>query len=70
MLIAALFAFFFTKAVATVTGPGEGERSREVKPLPRRQMVSCATCGVYVLRERAYGGQGDVFYCSSNCALA
>lgn len=69
MLIAALFAFFVTKAVTSVVEPGAGGRRREVKPLPRRLMVRCSSCGVYVLRDRALtSGGGDAFFCSDACA--
>lgn len=69
MFITALFAFFFTKAVASVVAP-EGAIEREVRPLPRRQMVRCESCGVYVLRERALSRGGDVFFCSGACSSA
>jgi hypothetical protein len=69
MLIAALFAFFFTKAVASVASSDGAEAAREVKPLPRRQMVRCGACGVYVLRDRAVSRGGEQF-CSSGCADA
>ena len=57
-------------AAATLAHWEDGaEAAREVKPLPRRQMVRCGACGVYVLRDRAVSRGGEQF-CSSGCADA
>jgi hypothetical protein len=68
VLITSLFAFLFTRAVGSVVAPegathGAGRDARSV----RRPMVRCATCGVYVLRDRALPAPGGAFACSTAC---
>lgn len=61
-LVAGFFAFFVTRIFGALAEPSR-ERSR-----PRRRMVRCATCGVYVIEDRARAIGGGAFVCSAECA--
>jgi hypothetical protein len=63
LLIASLFAFLVTRAVGSVTAPAGGG-----PPPPRRRMVRCASCGVYVLEDRALPASAGTYLCSTSCA--
>ena len=63
LLIASLFAFLVTRVVGSVAAPAGG-----VVDPPRRHMVRCASCGAYVLEDRALPAAGGAFACSSSCA--
>lgn len=70
MIVAAFFAFLIAKAVGAAVDPvqrpdGSAGRTRDA----RRLMVPCATCGVYVLGERAIRPPGRATYCSAECSL-
>jgi hypothetical protein len=67
MLITSLFAFLFTRAVGSVVAPADGV-SKADPDEPRRPMVRCSSCGVYVLRERALPAAGGAYVCSASCA--
>ncbi len=67
MLIASLFAFLFTRVVGAVAAPAGGSAKPAERAEPRRLMVRCASCGVYVLRERALPASGGTFVCSASC---
>jgi hypothetical protein len=67
MLIASLFAFFVTRIIGAAVAPAEGDARRVEPTPPRRLMVRCASCGVYVLRERALPASGGAYLCSASC---
>lgn len=62
LLLASLFAFLVTRAVGSMaTAPaGGGEPAR-------RRMVRCASCGVYVLEDRALPATAGAYACSASC---
>ena len=68
LLIASIVAFFFTRAVTSAVSSGASERLRSVDELPRRRMVRCAACGIYVLETRALPAGGGAHFCSRACA--
>jgi hypothetical protein len=66
ILIASIIAFFVTRAIG-------GRAGQEVVPVgpaepARRRMVRCASCGVYVLKDRALAASGETYFCSRECA--
>jgi len=69
MLVAGLFAFFIARAVG-VAVESDDEASHRKQKARARLMVPCATCGVYVLDERALRPSGRAAYCSDACAVA
>ena len=63
LFLASLFAFLVTRAVGSMaTAPSAGG------PEPaRRRMVRCASCGVYVLEDRALPAPAGAYVCSAAC---
>jgi len=66
-LIAALFAFLFTRAIGAVVAPREAPAGPDPGRNAPRLMVQCSSCGVYVLRERALPARGGKYVCSASC---
>ena len=67
LLILGVMAYLIAKMVQA--GIASRGRASAIGSQPRRQMVRCASCGVYVLRDRALPAADDSpLYCSSDCA--
>ena len=62
LFLASLFAFLVTRALGSMATAPEGG----VAP-PRRTMVRCSSCGVYVLEDRALPASAGTYVCSASC---
>jgi DNA-binding PadR family transcriptional regulator len=67
LLILGVIAYLLAKMVQA--GLASRGRANAIGSKPRRQMIRCASCGVYVLRDRALpAADGTSLYCSPDCA--